>query len=72
MELLITSNMKREIDARKAIHKLKEAQLTLYGVHEACLLVGYNEVNAIVKSIQEIKNRLDRVASNKEGVEPFE
>ncbi len=63
--------MKREIDARAAIKKLKEAQLTLYGVHDACLLVGYNEVNDIVKSIQEIKIRLDRVSSKKEGVEPF-
>ena len=71
MELSITNNMKREIDARKAIHKLKEAQLSLYAVHDACLLVGYNEVNDIVKSIQEIKVRLDRVSSKEEGVETF-
>lgn len=72
MELSITNNMKREIDARKAIHKLKEAQLSLYAVHDACLLVGYKEINEIVESIQEVKIRLDRVASKKAGVEPFE
>ena len=51
--------MKREIDARAAIRKLRAAQLLLWEVHDRCLLVGYSEVREPISLIGEIKERLN-------------
>ena len=50
--------MTREIDASKAIHKLREAQLILREVRDKCIQVGFQETDKIVRDIQEIKDRL--------------
>ena len=58
--------MKREIDARAAIRKLRAAQLLLWEVHDRCLLVGYSEVREPISLIGEIKERLNNQVVNSE------
>ena len=50
----------REIDARKAIKKLRDIQVDLREIQRACMLIGYNDVTHIIEEIQTLKIQLDQ------------
>ena len=52
--------MKRKIDARKAIKKLRAVQMELKEINIACIYMDdFCEVEHIIQEIQSIKRRLD-------------
>jgi hypothetical protein len=54
----------REIDARKAIKKLKSIQLELRKIQQSCMIMGFQDTNEIILGIQDMKEKLDKQCPN--------